>query len=180
MLISPDEFTKYFLRSNIKEPMRKRRKKEELEKGAGAKMNCAYCTKTLSRKQTLREHIQKFHPQHVSILMATPQPSGCDISVNCNAPYESSSTNERAPITLLHESASSNGAKKHTISETSTSNMIEHNTSHYDLETTSINTNGLTTLLFGPETSLTNADENTTIASSSNEYALQDIQVLFC
>ena len=45
---------------------RKRRRKEEIEK-AEASFKCTFCQATLSRKQTLREHIKKFHPQNITV-----------------------------------------------------------------------------------------------------------------
>eukprot|EP00092_Neocalanus_flemingeri_P002150 GFUD01002290.1.p1 GENE.GFUD01002290.1~~GFUD01002290.1.p1 ORF type:complete len:761 (-),score=175.26 GFUD01002290.1:178-2460(-) len=49
------------IRICAKEPPRKRRKKDEI--GAGD-FDCPGCQKTLTRKQTLQDHIKKFHPQH--------------------------------------------------------------------------------------------------------------------
>ena len=46
----------------IKEPIRKRRKKKDIEKGTGG-LQCEYCMATLSKKQTLESHIEKFHPK---------------------------------------------------------------------------------------------------------------------
>lgn len=43
---------------------RKRRRKEEIEKAEGS-FKCTLCPATPSRKQTLREHIKKFHPQNI-------------------------------------------------------------------------------------------------------------------
>ena len=47
----------------MKDPPRKRRKKDEIKRGTGD-FKCEYCTKILTRKQTLQEHIHKFHPLH--------------------------------------------------------------------------------------------------------------------
>ena len=49
---------------------RKRRRKEEIEKAEGSS-KCTFCPATLSRKQTLREHIKKFHPQNPVTLCDT-------------------------------------------------------------------------------------------------------------
>ena len=38
---------------------------DEIEQGSGG-LKCSYCPHTLTRPQTLRAHIQKFHPQQIS------------------------------------------------------------------------------------------------------------------
>ena len=55
------EPSKHFL--NHEEPPRKRRKNDDIQKNQEV-FKCPHCTKTLTRKQTLRDHIHKFHPQH--------------------------------------------------------------------------------------------------------------------
>ena len=46
-----------------KEPPRKRRKNDEIQQNIV--FECQHCTKTLTRKQTLRDHINKFHRQNL-------------------------------------------------------------------------------------------------------------------
>ena len=51
---------------------RKRRKKNEIEIGAGG-LKCGHCMDTLSRKQTLKSHIQRFHSQSESRIHDMPE-----------------------------------------------------------------------------------------------------------
>ena len=47
----------------MKESSRKRRKKNEVKEDE-ASFKCPYCETTLSRKQTLNEHVRKLHPEN--------------------------------------------------------------------------------------------------------------------
>ena len=50
---------------SLKEPPRKRRQKVEITRGESG-FECPCCTKTLTREQTRRDHIKKFHPEYLS------------------------------------------------------------------------------------------------------------------
>ena len=49
------------LRKQAKGSSRTRRTKDEIEKGSKL-LQCPHCPSKLSRRQTLRDHVQKFHP----------------------------------------------------------------------------------------------------------------------
>lgn len=57
------------LRKIEKGPLKRRRCKSDIEQGSGG-LKCPHCHDTLSRQQTLRSHIQKFHPQHIPSSLA--------------------------------------------------------------------------------------------------------------